>query len=317
MANFGLSDEYEYFEMLLDSLDTTNSPDASVSSLNWPLFYLGRPLNQIAGVKIIEAQIPFSYYVFTPNNNTFLLTVAGQVTNAVVTIPPGNYSPSTIVTMLTTQLNAALHSTGNPSNSFSVTLSGPTSSPNTGQFTFTLNTGNLPVPTSFTFGQPGDTGQTNPRLFLGFPAGTSNFTFVNGTGMVLNSSANLISGPNYLYINSQKIGQLANMYLPSGAINLGGGTNGPQIAKVPVTVQPGGIILWQDPDPSKFFDFENLVNFADVDFYLTLGNSSYIVDLNGLSFSLKLGILVNKAVRNDLMGGTSAAQRVYSRYTVR
>ena len=55
------------------------------------------------------------------------------------------------------------------------------------------------------------------------------------------------TGPNYIYVNSSKVGQITNLYLPQGATNLGGGNAGPQMAKIPVMVQPGGITYWQDP----------------------------------------------------------------------
>lgn len=316
----GLSDQYEYFEMQFDSLDTKNTPDGRAETTDWPLFYLGRPLTEVAGIKIIETQIPFSYYVFNSLNNTFLLYVEGICLNAVVTIPVGNYSATTIVTMLKTQLDAALLSQGSPTPfRFTVTLSGATSSPQTGKITISLNSSSN-IAMILGFGVTGDPGNYNPRLYLGFNAGGNVATYVPGTGMVLEApNVNLISGPNYLYINSRKIGQLVNTYLPAGAANLGNGNSGPQLAKIPVNVQPGGIIFWSDPDPEKYFDLENLVNFADVDFYLSLGNTSTQIplQLNGLSFSIKMGILVNKTVRNELQGGTAAANRVYARYSVR
>lgn len=104
---------------------------------------------------------------------------------------------------------------------------------------------------SFTFGAPTNSGNTNPRLYIGFPGGTT-----ESTGLILRSpNVILVSGPNYLYVNSTKFGQLTNLYLPQGAFNLGGGNAGPQMAKIPVNVTSGNIIYWQDPDPQKWYFF--------------------------------------------------------------
>jgi hypothetical protein len=318
MASFGVSDSLEYFELSFDSLDTQKAATQAYAPTDWPLFNLGRPLTNIAGIKITQVEIPFSWYVFNSKNNTFLLNVAGACTNALVTIPVGNYNSTTLITALTTALNTALYSQGfGGTLMWSVTFSGASSVPNTGKFTFVLNS-LVSTATSFTFGDSSDTGNTNPRLFLGFGPGVNTATFVSGTGMVLTApNANLLSGPNYLYLNSRKLGQLCNMFLPTGARNLGSGNNGPQMAKIPVNVQSNGIIYWQDPDPEKYFDLEDLFNVADLDFYFTLGNSSNVVAFNGLSFSIKLVVITNKAVSSNLVGGTHLQNRVHTRFNVR
>ena len=126
----------------------------------------------------------------------------------------------------------------------------------------------------------------------------------NTGNLLIAPNAALVTGPNYLYVNSSKLGQLCNLYLPKGAFNLGGGNTGPQMAKIPVNVLPGGVIYWQDPDPQKWFDVENLQQLDQIDFYLTLGNTTTQIplQLNGLSFSLKLGVLLNKRDHEDVQG---------------
>ena len=317
---FGISETREYYEMQFDSLDTSITPDSRARPTDWPLFYLGRPLTNVAAIKVLEVQIPFSFYVVNSMNNTFLLTIASVCTNAVVTLPVGNYNTTSIGAALKTALDTALLSQGFAgAGRFTVAFSGPSSVPNTGKFTFVFSSG-ISAPMTFTFGQANDSGNFNPRLLLGFDAGANTATYVVGTGMVLTApNANLVSGPNYLYLNSRKLGSVCNLYLPAGASNLGYGTTGPQMAKIPVNVQSGGIIYWQDPDPSKWFDLENMVNFTDVDFYLTLGNASNQIplQLNGLSFSIKMGVLVNKTVMNTMLGGSAQNSRVFTRFNVR
>ena len=96
---------------------------------------------------------------------------------------------------------------------------------------------------------------------------------------------------------------------------LNGGYAGPQMAKIPVNVGSGSVIFWQDPDPQKWFDVENLPILNQLDFYLTLGNTTTQIplQLNGLSFSLKLGVLQNQFVHNDLGGGLQHQERVVKR----
>jgi hypothetical protein len=91
-------------------------------------------------------------------------------------------------------------------------------------------------------------------MFMGFTPSTTFPTVAANS--VISTSAALVSGPNYLYVNSRRYGQIAGLYLPTGAI--GGGVTGPQMAKIPINVGSGGVIYWQDPDPQKWFDIENL-----------------------------------------------------------
>lgn len=67
------------------------------------------------------------------------------------------------------------------------------------------------------------------------------------------------------------------------------------------------------------FDFENMNNLGPMDLYLTMGNTSAQtpLQLNGASFSVKLGVLVNKMVHNNLIGGGAHNERVYLSSTPR
>jgi hypothetical protein len=108
-----------------------------------------------------------------------------------------------------------------------------------------------------------------------------------------------ISGPFYLYINSAAIGSLINFNLPD---NSGTGGIGPEICRVPINVQYGSVIFYNDPDPQKYFDFFSGIQFDTFDFYLTLGSDQYQkpLDLKGSPWSLKLGILAYRPASSDL-----------------
>jgi len=313
-GDYGLSDSLKYYEYEVDSLDATSAFTSGVAPTDWPMFLLGgkTPLTNIAAFKILEVQIPFSWYVFNTQNTAFngvgddpgsqwTLTETGGISSGIFLYPLlaiGNYSGGpALATALQTALNTV-------STNYTVTFSDQTQ-----KFTFSTTKADV---TSFTFkfGLPTNSGNKNPRLYIGFPGGTT-----SSTGLTLVSpNVVLISGPNYLYVNSNTIGQLTNLYLPQGAVNLGGGNAGPQMAKIPVNVISGNVIYWQDPDTQKWFDVENLPLLNRVDFYLTLGNTTTQIplQLNGLSFSIKLGVLTNTFTHNDLGGGL-AQDRIIKR----
>jgi hypothetical protein len=308
-TNYGLNNSLEYFEFALDSYDTLNSYNGQSLNTDWPVFWLGRPLNNVAAIKVLEVQIPFSYYVYNTSNNTFTLTESAGGPAEKVTITPGNYSSTTMIAELETDLNAASY------NGFNYTV---TYNESTQKFTISNSSGSGTF--SLGFGVAGvEIGNTDPRDYLGFgPTGFPGNTS-NASQVLVAPYAAMVTGDNYIYVNSVTFGPQVAMYLPQGAENLGNGTLGPQIAKVPVNVQPGGIIYWQDPDPMKWFDLENQNNVAVIDLYLTLGNKSAQtpLQLNGQNFSIKLGILVNKMVHNDVLGGGAHNDRVFQRSVMR
>ncbi len=305
----GIAPGLRYYEFELDSLDANRTDRTEDPVTDRPVFGVGgkKPLSNIAGLKIIEAQIPFSYYVFTAANSSFLLTESGYSSHT-ITIPPGNYTSATLAAALEVQMQPS----GVGSHwTYNVTYNTQLQK----LFFATNNTGGgaTSEPFTLTFGAAGDRGTTNPRLFLGFPAGASTslvFSEAEGDVLVAPYAASL-SGPNYLYVCSNRMGNLTNVYLPDGASN--GGNAGPQMAKIPVNTNAGGVIYWSDPDVSKYFDLENLANLSEVDFYLTLGNDPAPISLNGLSFSLKLALVVNEFDASDISSGMVQTSKVLKR----
>lgn len=306
--NFGLNDNYEYIELELDSLDADGAYGQGYASTDWPMFTIaGRgPIQNVVAVKILEAEINASYYVFNSVNNSFTITESTGGTSTVV-IPIGNYTSSTLATALgtafTTSGTTSTYTVAYVSLTNKFTF---TSSSNTTTFYFTFGAG---------YGVPGvqpNSGNKNPRLFIGFPPGITT-SASNGTAQVITSPNCLqISGPPYLYINSSRLGSDIGLYLPSGAFNLGGGKAGPQMAKVPINCNPGGTIIWSDPDPQKWFSFPQVQTLNVCDFYLTLGNttSQLPLQLNGQGFSIKLGLLIEQKMNIDRVLPTAQGGRV-------
>lgn len=301
---YGISSEYDYYELSLDSQDATNSNSTVTSSLNWPVFDIGggtQSLSNVVGLKVISAEIPFTYYVFNTLNNSFkLFEIGGAIgTSTTITIPVGNYTTNTLSAALGLAMSAA-------------------NSPNA--CTYTITYSNLLNKLVFTNTPAG--GVTSFKLqFLTAEDNTSCFQFLGlkggdnfSTGLTLTTpNSILLSGPNYAFINSRKYGQLTNNILPTGARNLGGGTRGPQLASVPITGGPGDIIAFDDKNPHMFFSIGTSNQFQEIDLYITIGNYSQVVDFNGIGFSVKLGLIIQRDTADFSGTGGMGSGRVVKR----
>lgn len=292
--------DLEYLEFELDSKDAVISLNA-YSKLDWPKFQLGRRLQNIIGVKILEAQIPFTYYTFETGFNTF--TVEGTGTNFSITVPEGNYSLTQLLPVLKTLLDAYYNEW-----SWTVTV---------GAYNRKLtlvNTYTVPSPTV----QLGNfkVYSDNPMMqqLLGIADSSASATLSTQVGVVFTlncPNAINLSGPNYLYCNSLAIGSQCDVFLPQGQVFNGNVT--PTLAKIPVTVNSGGLIRWQDPSPQNYFDLENLYNISELDFYLTYPNSTRVIKLNGQSFSLKVGLIIKTDSHSVTTSSQFQTRRVVKR----
>ena len=339
----GLDPTLQYLELELDSQDYTQGYEYGVSPLDWPEFQIGgkQPLVNIGAMKIIEVQIPFSWYTVTAINNTFTIwelavSVAGHIDGGFVyypttlTIPPGNYDTTTFGAALSLALHGSFFSTYTINTDYTppngvlknipIKIVGYTVSfdsvtgkfvikcvgSNTGvyqgffNFYFTFPASNIETQSlAYVMGGPID-GTPTANSFIS--PGASPSVISVPPGYTYGTTFNVINltGPNYLYLNSRKLGAVCNIYLPKGQANQHSGNAGPQIAKIPITVNPGGVIFWSDPDISKYFDLSALNSLTQVDFYFTLGNDQTTpVLFNGQSFSLKLALLLNNTSKTD------------------
>lgn len=248
-TNFGLNDSLQYTEFEFDSLAAQYGFNASnYSSSDWPVFLLGKPLNNVAALKTLEVQIPFTYYVFNSKNNTFTLTESDGGGARTVTIPVGNYTSSTLPSALATALNSA------SANSHTYTVAYSTS---TYKLTITSNAGGANTFT-LTFGSSStDPGWLNPRLWIGFNGGANTS---DATQTLIAPAVLQVTGANYAYVNSVTIGAMVKLFLPANYVT-GGllAADGPQLAKIPITSQPSGITFWQDPGIYSLFLIERFI----------------------------------------------------------
>lgn len=279
--NYGLNPNYNYYEFSFDSSQAQHSYNPSYTKEDYPVFFLGgkRDLTNVAAIKILEVQIPFSYYVF--NGSRIVYTDPLGTRNIFLL---GNYTAAQLITKLKTELDAAHVALGGAANAFTVILNPQLNKLNilgfdAGPFVFSL------------------TLTATDAEALGYNTGLNTADLA---GSLQAPKSILVSGPNYLYLNSNTLGTLVNLYLPASDVTTGGNA-GPQVAKIPVNVAPTGIIYWQDPDPQKWFDVENLNQLQQTDFYLSLGTHTEVLRLQGLPFSIKFGVLLNRENVQDNM----------------
>lgn len=228
--NYGLNNDYQLYEIALDSLDNCGPFIGGNAGTDWPMFRLSIPMSNVAAVKVLEVQVPVTYYVINRHNNTFILQESNDE-EATVTIPVGNYNAADLVQATEQAIQAASASIG--VNHVYTSTYYPTTAKaaytSVGGHAFTLK-----------FGAPTNSGNVNPRLWLGFNGG--NITSVNGT--ITTPNVILATGANYLYLNSHSLGTDIKMILSDAAVNISSTGNGPQLAKIPVNVNPNEVIFW-------------------------------------------------------------------------
>lgn len=233
MGDFGVNQTFEYVELALDSADastyggdsndtTTNS---SLLKYSWPLYYFTSKDLNVAAIKVIQAEIPFVFDVINSLNNTFVYTTAAVPYNIV--IPNGTYTGTQLAATLQTLFQAITPG-------FLVTFS-----PQWLKFTFTH-----PPAAAWTIKF---NGINSPYSVLGFQASTSTNVITYGNSgvnsTITSETVAQVTGPYYLYINSRKVGSLINFNLPDDAP----GAVGPQICRIPINVQYGSVIFYDDP----------------------------------------------------------------------
>jgi hypothetical protein len=329
MSGQYLDPEYEYHEFYLDSKDATTSADGNRSSLNLPIFNLATPLKDVQSFKVLEAQIPLSYCItagITFKINYYDAFTVGsppatpKITKVVTLPSTGNPTGAQIANFINGSLSLATGNdptalaisrgttitgwTHSPSNTYIVCSFEPAASSSTGlpYFSFVVSTENTQVATTSRQDFSITIESQGARDIMGFPLGTTfcedfgvhNSTKVNGK-YVWSPNPTLITGAPYVYVTSNTIGNLCKTYLPLGASLLGGGVSSPQLAKIPVSnVVQGQWLVWQDSN-NAWFDCDNIDTLSQLDLFIQLGNYGGFIDFQGLSFSLKLGVLVKRS----------------------
>jgi hypothetical protein len=256
MDDYGISTLHEYKEILIDSATCTN--------LNKPEIVLDNPIVKVVGFKLIEAEIPCTYYVIHSPINTFLLT-NGVVTNAVITITPGNYSTTSFMVELDKQLNAA-----------SATQYATTYSSTTGKFTITS-----------TVAEAFQLILANQKIatVLGFLIGTAT---ASAGGILISTNYVNVTGPDFLLICGSLGSTLSEKIKTENPL-----IKGNIMAKVQITCNPGNILFYKDTTNEKYFEFGE-ITIDRLSLFLSFGDIIDPIDLNGAAFSVKIGLICER-----------------------
>lgn len=300
-TNYGLNNQYRYEEYEFDSLDCDQPENANATAANWPRFYVGKPLEKVAAIKVLHAAIPRTYYDLLENADIDVSELNGVTKNYTITIHAGIYSGEYFAQTLSQKLNAV--------------------STHTWNVNYQKWNGKLYI----------EIERTGSNYFILDLNGNENLAALTGLNPELNTSTGYIDPiyPHYettnigqfdtlthLFINSRKIGPLVDLYLPGNGLiaPVVNGHTGPQICKVPVNAGPFETILYSDPDPQKWFFVGNTNFNTGIDMYLTKGiaSSTTHLDLNGRGFSVKLGMLIPKDTIIDLTKPIQGNKRVAS-----
>jgi len=272
-----LSSRFNYFELLCDTgAEDTVAFSGSYPASTWGRFYFTRNTYNPVAIKVKEAIVPFVYDSFTSESSLFYLdsTTGGY---QFFLLPPAAYDGPTLASTLQGILNSGLL-TG-----FTVTWNSTTS-----RFTITGTE-------SFTLTM----GANSPKYLLGLVEGVN-----ASTGNTLVSpNAGVPTGPLYLYLNSQALGQGIRVddQDKTNRVTVN------QIAKIPVTVNPGGVIFYDNSRSNEYFDLEIKGDLDSFDLYLTLGSDSANIplDMKGVGFSVTISLLGHRAIglpKNQLPG---------------
>jgi|WetSurMetagenome_2_1015567.scaffolds.fasta_scaffold00451_20 hypothetical protein len=310
VQTLGVNDIYEYSTIFLDSAEYEQG------SKNRPKFQLRTPIQNVVGIKVVSATIPFSWYTVHTGNNTFTIvmknTTSGVYTATTITLTQGSYTASEMATELQSKINTALGGS----------LMAVTFSAITGKFTFTYT---FSAPNHF-WGLWFSKYTTSPARMIGMLGTTvkndtyaagheTDATYINLAAIV--STTDVLTSPyvadlmdyQYIMLNGTLGGRL-NQYVRTNGLS----TPDPVvIAKIPVAGQRFQLMQYTDDDPQYYYEFGNQT-LQHMEFYLSTGYGEDIIDFNGLAFQVKLGVLTEKLQRTvetsrNESGGTSLTKR--------
>lgn len=315
----------DYIELDLDSAVATQSAFKENSSTDTPVYELGRDLQNVVGFKIIETNIPSSYYLIDDQTKGPWGYVGGRVSaqwgagggfvqpQLLTTIPANRaWTGATLAAYL--QADWQNQISEYPEASVSVVFN-----ETTGKMTITagLDTPNdTPTTVPFTFFD------TMTAQMFGFLPANYYYNQLVPPNISFNSTSNqtwtwtspyvaLPTGPNYLQVNSLKLCNLINNYVPEGPLGTVGQTN-TAICQVPVTTNFNGVNFWQNTQQDTF-DPQNLFILDRFDLYLTLGTSKIPLKLNGLSWQCKIRIFIDRNYTSTSLQGNVEQNRIIKR----
>jgi hypothetical protein len=209
--------------ILIDSRDrdTTKYPNANSYRVLLP-----KAIRNVTSARLVSAEIPGTFYVFTSERGNTTLRVSVGATAHTITIPDGNYSASTMLTVLQTQLNDAFSGDGM---TFEVRISETT-------MRYTITCTSHPLSTVSVLCSSGSPGVSD-RYFmwgLGYYLGF-NKADTSGTGSVTSPGVIDLSPERYMLLKIRNLNSVSECGME------GSGELRTAFAKIPFVVSSFGI----------------------------------------------------------------------------
>ena len=287
--------------------------------MNKAQVFLSQRVSDIVAVTILEAQIPYTFYTVNATNNVLVVAkISGGIPSAyVITLTPGNYTPDTICTAITTT-NAVVWPTG--ASAGAVLFSAATYNTTTGIISLTVNatlvTGagwflycNQDQYEAFVVAALANSLVPPLNLCLD-PIGAANPTspadipLTPGTPFTL-PNAIALGGPPYIAIRGDfGLGGPDNIMLCNSKATAGNSESyaGNVLAMIPINTVPGGTITWKNLSPRGGFFNMQMPGLDQATFWLTTGDDDEVLDLNGHPFQFKMGFVLRN--KSGIMGGS-------------
>lgn len=248
--------------ILLDSRDrdVAKYPNPSDYVIKLPTTY-----NNVTSARLVSAEIPSSFYVFTAkkSNTTLRVTLSPSSVEDIV-IPDGNYGFSTIETALEKALNTAFSGDG---------------------VTFTVTIDRVTLKTTLTCSDVSKTigintttqsAATGLAHYLGFGA------TITGTGSVTSPGVASLNPESYLLISIDPLDRV-------DVSSVGGGGCERVFAKVPVAVNSFDLCFY-DKQITCNAILPPIAKLDQVRVRMMFHSSSELIDFNGVDHSLTLEV---------------------------
>lgn len=242
------------------TIDSSRRISNSTSSSQFA-YNLDAPYQNVKALRLASVILPLSVYNVNSNNNHIDYTDTGSKT---VTITPGQYSISSLVTAVQTAMNAA------GSAVYTVTFNSITN-----KVTFAIGSGSV----SFQNGT-GANAATSLARVLGF---LPNIDTVGAASVTPPNCVDMTAGLRNCNIYISELG--SNMRLQSSGNNLATFT-------VPITSPFGSIQYYSERDWFQQFK-QDVGQLSTLHITLYQPNSNVVFDLNGVDWSLTLEVITH------------------------
>lgn len=245
----------EQVSAIINSTQRLNPTTETSSNFTYSF---NRNISRISEIRIEWVQLPFTFYSINSTNNYFI------VNNNTITLTEGNYTSSTIISEINTQIDAVI--AGNTTSSYSTT-SGKLTIGNDNAITIKAN----------------ETGVTDSPAsdLLGFRSDAGPATSLVG------DSALYIAGPFYLHILSSFLtSQVHNktLYADSSYQN--------SLTDIKIDSRFGDIIDYSSVSPLILSNPRFTIETTDIIDIQIIDDTGTEIDLNGLDWSMKLIFII-------------------------